>query len=263
MKRTRHRRRRRRRSRCRRARARACRPSAAARARPAATRPAASIPAHAPTRARARPRSPARRRRRGPRASRGRRCSSASPADSRSSWEAAAARQNTKTGATRPSFRPDSTLSNPRRRAGTRRSRPIATTGERSVGITTAATTAMTHTSSPGSSARPLRNASRKLSGNAMASSRTVSRGSRPRTPAGLSVASMNRIRASVISTTRSEMTLSTSTSTNGSEPAVSTIPAMTIASAGVTFQRSSRPATSDQPMSIASIAITAFIGVT
>ena len=176
----------------------------------------------------------------------------------RLSWALAAARQNRNTGASSPSFRPLSTFSSSRSRAGIRRSRISAAAGARSVGATTVANTASNQNPAPGSRRNPTPSAASNVKGRAMPSSRYVSLGSRPRMPPGVSVASTNSRMARTISTACSALLVSRSNRKTGLDPAVRATPASTMASGAVMLHRASRPATSAQPSRIAMITTSA-----
>ena len=168
----------------------------------------------------------------------------ASIATPRVSCAFAAARQKRKIGATRPSFRPLSTFSNSRSRAGTRRSRISAAAGPRSVGTTTVASTASNQNPVPGSRRNPTPSAVSSVNGRAMPSSRAVTLGSGPTMPPGVSVASTNSRMARTTSTACSALVVSRSKRKTGLDPAVNATPARTMASGAVMLHRASRPAT-------------------
>ena len=173
----------------------------------------------------------------------------------------AAARARRKAGATMPSLSPLSTLRSARSRSGTRRSRTKATAGARSTGITIVASTARSQTPTPPIRTKPASQASRSDSGRAIRRSRSVRRGSRPRTPPGTSVASVNSRIARMTSTTCSADSNSMSKVNTGLDPAVSRMPATSIASGIVTLNRARRPAISAQTSSISMMTTSASIG--
>ena len=155
---------------------------------------------------------------------------------------AATAKRNS--GAIRPSLKPLSTLSRSRRREGIRRSRTRATTGARSVGITTVAMTARIQKFAWGKVSAPNATARTRDKGSAISSSRAVIFGSLPKKPPSTSVASTNRTTARTTSTKCSMADVSSSRRYSGSDPAVRATPAATMAMGAVMLHRASRPAT-------------------